>query len=254
MSWNGPEGPEGITAQAGVPSKILSHLGIPQKVCERWKQARDDFEMDAEADGEILMYGAIVSEAERGFYEDWLGDTSVVTALSVKERLNAFEGDVTLRMNCPGGNYWEGAAIHSLLLDAKDKGRKIYTRIDGLAASAATFVMLVSDKITAAPLAELMIHRAWGMQVGNANDFLEMADFLERTDGQMAELYAAKTGKSKDEMLAEMDKESWYTAPDALALGLIDEVKDKKTISAQEQDDAMFTKRNLRLAAMVGTR
>ena len=236
--------------------QALARLGIHPKVCEHLaKRAQDgeDPSPPAAEDNELLLYGPIVDEGERSFYAEWFDDDSMVSSMSVKARLAEITGDVVLRINSPGGSYWEGAAIHGFLLDLRNSGRNLTARIDGLAASAATFVMLAAKTITAAPLAELMIHRAQGFQIGTGKEFREMADFLDSTDEQIADLYAARTGEGRDKMLAEMDREAWYTAPSAKELGLIDDILAADPgEDMQEKAARMFAQRNRRLASLAG--
>ena len=137
------------------------------------------------------------------------------------------------------------------MLDIRNSGRNLTARIDGLAASAATFVMLAAKTITAAPLAELMIHRAQGWQIGTGADFREMADFLDSTDEQIADLYAARTGERRDKMLAEMDREAWYTAPAAKELpdsSTRSWPPNPTTTTCSKRAARMFSQRNSRLA------
>ena len=70
----------------------------------------------------------------------------------------------------------------------------------------------------------LMIHRAFTLALGNTTDMQAAADLLAKVDGQIADIYAGKCGKSQADMLALMDAETWLTAQEAGDLGLVDEI------------------------------
>lgn len=157
---------------------------------------------------EILLYDEI------GFWG--------VTAKEFATKLAAISAPtITVRINSPGGDVFDGLAIYSSLVAHP---AKINTVVEGLAASAASFIMLAGDTVTMAENSFAMIHRAWGLAIGNAIDLRTLASTLDKIDGQLAEMYAKKTGKSKDDMTALMDAETWFTAAEAKDCGLCDVV------------------------------
>lgn len=167
------------------------------------------------AEGNVLyLYDAIVgSESEAA----WWGG---VSAEGFARQLAAMSGDVTVRIDSPGGDVFGGRAIAQAI---REHDGTVTCQIDGLAASAASYIAIAGDRVVAAPGSFLMIHRAWTLSIGNAPELRSTADLLEKIDGTIADSYAAKAGGKQDEWLALMQAESWFTAPEALALGLIDE-------------------------------
>jgi ATP-dependent Clp endopeptidase proteolytic subunit ClpP len=132
--------------------------------------------------------------------------------------------EIHLHINSPGGEVFDAIAIMNALrmFDAR-----VIAHVDGLAASAASFIACSADELIMAPNSELMIHRAWGMCVGNAADMTTMAEDLERLDRNIASVYARKSGTEIEGWLDAMERETWYTAEEAVEAGLADRVDEK---------------------------
>lgn len=149
-------------------------------------------------------------------------------------------GPIELHINSPGGDVFDGLAIYAAL---QAHSGSVSIVVDGLAASAASFIALAGDTISMVPNAFLMIHNAWGVVVGNQNDMVETAGVLAKIDAQLASLYAGKTGQPTDEIAALMNAETWFTAQEAKAAGFIDSIADSSQNKAQMQLKAgMFAK------------
>ena len=161
---------------------------------------------------EILMYGEIGWE---------------VTAAGVVAELKAAAGEpVTVRISSGGGDVYEGIAIVNALRGYQGE---ITVVIESLAASAASFIAAgCGGRVVARPNAEVMTHRAWTMQMGNSDDLAKTIGDLERQDTKLAAIYADKTGGSAEEWLDRMAAETWFTAQEALDVGLVDAIEDAK--------------------------
>lgn len=161
---------------------------------------------------EIVIYGEIGVEN---------------TARGVREQLETFDGaDVTVRVNSPGGNFYEGIAIMNVLRNYQGK---VTVVIEALAASAASFIAVGGgDYIIARPNAEVMIHDASNVCGGNAADFQRAAEDLDRISDSMAKIYAEKAGGDWQAWREIMRGEQWYTAEEALEAGLVDAVDDAR--------------------------
>ncbi len=110
----------------------------------------------------------------------------------------------------------------------------VTAQIDGLAASAATYVAMAAKSISMVDGGFMMIHNAWTLAFGNKNDFIELADLLDKFDESILNDYIKKTGKSKAELAAMMDAETWMSAQEAKDMGFIDSIFDGD-ISAPDQ-------------------
>jgi ATP-dependent Clp protease, protease subunit len=174
-------------------------------------QSRGRFEVKAESDTEatIYLYDAIGS---------WYG----IEAKDFVKELAAQAGKkINLRINSPGGDVFDARAIHTAL---RAHSGVVVAHIDGLAASAATYIAMAADEVRIAEGAFMMIHNAWGLVIGNKEDMLSMAGTLEKIDGSIRSDYIAKTGKKPDEIRAMMDAETWMTAQEALDNGFVDSI------------------------------
>jgi ATP-dependent Clp protease protease subunit len=149
----------------------------------------------------------------------WTGEGWTAARVSGLLRFIGADQDVTVNINSPGGDMFEGLAIYNLLREHKGT---VTTKILGVAASAASVIALGGDKVEIARAGFLMIHNAWILVAGNRNDLRSYADYLEPFDKAMADIYAARSGSSIEEMAALMDAESWIGGSEAIELGLAD--------------------------------
>ena len=136
-----------------------------------------------------------------------------------------------MRINSPGGEVFEAVAIMNLL---RDHSARITARVDGLAASAASFLAVSADETIMGGNTELMIHDAWGLAIGNAGDMRQYADLLDKTSNDIAAVYAAKAGGGVDAWRNYMLAESWFDAQEAVDLGLADSVNTGEAPSEDE--------------------
>ncbi len=160
---------------------------------------------------------------------DYIGDDGMgggVPAAKVAGALRAI-GDkrITVEINSPGGNYFEGVAIYNLL---RRHTQPIDVQILGIAASAASIIAMAGDTIAIAHNAEIMIHQAMGIFAGNADDMEDALATLRKLDGAMADTYAARTGMDRDTLLAMMKAETYIGGQDAVDQGFADSVLERE--------------------------
>lgn len=129
-------------------------------------------------------------------------------------------GPLTVRINSPGGYTDDGMAIFNMLAQRGD----VTTVVDGVAASAASIVLMAGTKRQAYSSSLVMIHRAWAFAMGNEEDMATMGDLLRKTDGMLASVYAGRGSQSVEEYAAAMRAETYYTGAEALTAGLLDAV------------------------------
>jgi HK97 family phage prohead protease len=123
---------------------------------------------------------------------------------------------ISLRINSPGGDAFEGVAILNLL---RSLGKPVDVCVDGIAASAASIIAMAGDTIAMGSGAMLMIHNAWTVVMGNAVELTKQASTLSAIDGSIAQAYVDRTGQKLDVVKAMMDAETWMGAEEAIALG-----------------------------------
>jgi ATP-dependent Clp protease, protease subunit len=215
-------------------SKRLSNRTSDQR------QGRGWYEIKARGDvAEILIY-------------DEIGTYGVSAKQFVQQLAELTAKTIRIRINSPGGDVFDGIAIYNAIVGHE---AHIETQIDGVAASAASFIALAGDSVAIAQHAFLMIHKAWAIVLGNADDMRQMANILEKIDGQLADLYAAKSGKSRKQVLEWMAAETWFTADEAREAGFVDVVLGDDNVGPannRAQNDARRRRLRLAVAEMEG--
>lgn len=157
---------------------------------------------------------------------DIIGEWGVDAAQFARD-LKSAKGTVHLRINSPGGDAFAGKAIQTAI--AQHKGKTI-AHIDGLAASAATYIALAADEVEMSEGALFMIHKASSLAWGNSDDLLQIADLLDKVDDSIVNDYAKKTGLDADQIKNWMADETWFSAEEALESGFVDSIyKTEKT-------------------------
>ncbi|MFD2385013.1 head maturation protease, ClpP-related [Paenibacillus xanthanilyticus] len=172
---------------------------------------------------ELTIYAPI--EDEESWWYDSVSPKGVMRALKGMGNVS----DITVRINSPGGSVFAGLAIYQYL---KDHSAKVTVRVDGLAASAASIIAMAGDNIIMGTGAMIMIHNPWTIAMGEAKDFRETADVLDKIAESLISVYQERTGKEGDELKAMLDASTWLTADDAITKGFADEVDRKLKVSA----------------------
>ena len=152
------------------------------------------------------------------YSEIWAGDAGFFVA-----RLLQAKSDVTIAMNSPGGDVFEAAAMYAAV-KRYDKGR-VTCRIDGIAASAASYLAMACDEVVMAESAFMMIHKPWSVVVGNQDDCERMARDLAQVEAAMVAAYAAKSGKSEREVRKMLEEETLMNASETVAQGFADRIE-----------------------------
>lgn len=139
-----------------------------------------------------------------------------VSAVDFVNELAQIAGDIEVHVNSPGGDVFDGMAIYNSL--AQRPGN-VTVVVDGLAASAASFIAMAGRTRVMAPGSMMMIHDASGVCMGNSADMRDLADVLDKVSDSIAGIYASATGRA-DGWRDAMQRETWYTADEAVAAGL----------------------------------
>lgn len=156
----------------------------------------------------ITIYGVIG--------EDWYGEG--VTVKRIDAALRAIgDREVTVYINSPGGDMFEGIAIYNRL---REHSQKVTTKVLGMAASAASIIYLAGTERQVASSAFLMIHNCWTFLSGNRHYLRDVSDDMEEFDAAMADLYAETSGQTVEDMAELMDDETFIRGKRALDLGL----------------------------------
>jgi ATP-dependent protease ClpP protease subunit len=158
--------------------------------------------------------------AEVWIYDE-IGYWGTSAADFVRELAAITASQIELRLNSPGGEVFDGIAIMNAL---RSHPASVTAYVDGMALSAASFILQAADKRVMRPQAQLMIHDAMGIAVGNAADMQQMADELDRISDTISVIYAERGDGTAAKWRERMRAETWYGPDEAVAAGLADEV------------------------------
>lgn len=137
---------------------------------------------------------------------------------------------VNLRINCIGGDVFDGMAMYNII---KKREAKTTAYIEGIAASMGSVIALAADEVVMAENSLFMIHNAWGGAMGEAEDMRKTASVLEKISGEIASIYKRKTRLSLDRINDMMDEETWLNAEEAYELGFVDTISDSIKVAAK---------------------
>lgn len=185
---------------------------------------------------EILLYDVIGRDW-------WSGGGCTAADISQAIKDAGDFSSITMRVNSPGGDVFEGVAIYNLV---KAQGKPVTVYVDGIAASAASFISMAGDRVVMGLGSMMMVHNAWTMAMGNAGDLRKVADTLDKVSASFSEIYTARTGMNAAEIASLMDEETWLSAEDAVTYKFADEVakepaKDsKKALALASKFSALF--------------
>lgn len=173
---------------------------------------------------ELYLYGTIGN----GWFDD-------ITSGNVKEFLNTSDvSQLNVHVNSGGGDVFESIAIHNLL---KSHSAKISIYIDGLAGSGASVIAMAGDEIIMPRNAMMMIHKAWTVAAGNADEFRKVANDMDKIDHAVTESYTGRFVGEREELVTLLTNEEWLTADECMALGFCDSVGEIKLNENEDEPE-----------------
>lgn len=176
----------------------------------------------------VYLYDAIVSD------DYWGG----VSAIGLIKELIAIDAPVIhLRINSPGGDVFAARAIEQAI---HEHPATVIAHIDGYAASAASYIALAADEVHIAPGGFFMIHKAWTLAFGNADDLMDTAALLEKVDESLVKTYAASTGQELEQIRDWMRAETWFDADEAVQHGFADKITETSPKAKTEWNLAAY--------------
>jgi len=146
--------------------------------------------------------------------------------------------EIVLHINSPGGDVFDARAIATAIKQHKSK---VTAQIDGLCASAATYISAACESVSMAAGGFYMIHEGWTLAMGNKKDLGKTIQLLEKVDDSILNDYQKKTGLDRDQLAAWMAEETWFSASEAKDHGFIDSLID--------EDETVENKTNWNLSA-----
>lgn len=173
-----------------------------------------EFKNITSSEADLFIYGEIVQEKSVDW---WTGEESKtdVGLMDFKEQLDSI-GNVqklNIYINSPGGDVFTASTMISMLQRVKDKGTTINAYVDGLSASAASFLMMVADNVNLYKNSTVMVHKPMSWAIGNANDMQKTIDALNKVEESvMMPMYMNKSKVDEQEIKSLIDAETWLSA------------------------------------------
>jgi HK97 family phage portal protein len=196
----------------------------PEQIAERGRAMRPALNAPGTDEGWYritnTLDGAGSPTSSVHIYGD-IGSWGITAASFVEELKNVDAAEIQLYINSPGGEVFDGLAIHNAL---RSHRARVMVQVDSLAASIASVIAMAGDRIVMSPHSQLMIHDASGVSCGNPEELREYADFLDRQSDNIAGVYAERAGGTVKQWRKRMQAETWYFADEAVEAGLADEV------------------------------
>ena len=164
---------------------------------------------------DFYLYGAIVDEKTPDWWTGEVSKTDVDT-MQLKDELDNLKGitDLNIYINSPGGSVFAGSTMVSMLQRFRENtGAKIHSFVDGLCASAASYLLMVADEINFYKNSMMIIHKTMSFAFGNANEMQKEIDTLNSIeDNMMIPMYLSKAKVTEDEIKNLINNETWFSA------------------------------------------
>ena len=187
----------------------------PSDVLTKWAEHPLAAVPGADGDTTISIFDVIGEDF-------WTG--SGVTANRISAALRSIGNkDITVRINSPGGDMFEGIAIYNLL---RAHPARVTVEVLGWAASAASVIAMAGDEIRMGLGSFMMVHNAWGVVIGNCHDMRDAATLFDRFDAAIADIYQARTSMKRADIEQLMDAETFMSAAQTVEYGFADVVDD----------------------------
>lgn len=200
----------------------------PPENAKDWFRIENSAE-DADAT-DVLIYSSI-----GGWFGMWADEF-------VDELKAVTTSKINLRLNSPGGSVFDGIAIANAI---RSHPATVTVYVDSLAASIASVIAMSGDRLVMMPQSQIMVHNASGACYGDATEMTKMADLLDKQSRNIAEAYAQHTGGSLADWQQYMADETWFTADEALAVGMADEVMPMRPKKGEEADESASAMANV---------
>ena len=177
-----------------------------------------------EITNEVTDGGHVLTLSGRVSKNYW-SDDDHINVETVSNELNAVEGNITIRLNSGGGDVFEGIEIYNYL---KSLDNHITIEVTALAASAASIIAMAGDEIKMCTGSSMMVHEASTIAWGNKSDIQKVLNSLDTIDDSLVSIYAERTGADKETINSWIEEETWFTADEAIEVGLADSKREKE--------------------------
>lgn len=175
---------------------------------------------------DLTIYGEITS---------WPVLESDVSSHNLSAQLAALQNvsKINVYINSYGGEVAEGVAIYNAL---KRHPAQVTTYCDGFACSIASVIFMAGDERVMCNPSRLMIHDAWTVCSGNADELRKAADDMDNINEMAVTAYMQYVSISEDELRAKMKAESWLTEEEALEMGFATAIDESTEAESPSQN------------------
>jgi ATP-dependent Clp protease protease subunit len=137
------------------------------------------------------------------------------------------EKDISIYVNSPGGSVTAGLAIYDTIQCIKPD---VQTFCLGQAASMAALILAcgAKGKRFALPSSRVLIHQPWGGVSGQASDISLQAREIVRLKKLTIDYFALASGKDAERVAADMERDFFMSAQEALDYGLVDRIFERR--------------------------
>ena len=187
-----------------------------------------------EISNEVTDKGYVLTLSGRVSKNYWEDDDNICVE-TIDNELKDVEGDITIRLNSGGGDVFEGIEIYNYL---KSLDNKVIIEVTALAASAASIIAMAGDEIKMCTGSTMMVHEASTLAWGNKADIQKVLNSLETIDDSINSIYAERTGADKEVVAGWIENETWFTADEAIEVGLADSKREKEKVENVVEFDA----------------
>jgi len=191
------------------------------------------YSISAKAQGEKKSVEIRIYD-EIGFW----GTTAEAFAVEL-DAAAAEAAEIVVSLNSPGGDVFDAFTIYNAL---RRYAGKVTTRVDGVAASAASLIAMAGDQLIMPENAQLMIHNAWVITGGTAEDLRKTADMMDKIRDGVVAAYARKSGLDAERIIEMMDETTWMSALEAQALGFCDMLEEPVRLQMSDSAAAVLEK------------
>lgn len=170
---------------------------------------------------------------------DEIGYWGITASSLVKDLASLGGADLTVHMNTPGGEVFDGIAIYQAL---KNHAGNVTVIVDALAASIGSVIAMAGNKVVMSKNATMMIHEGHTVCAGNAAEMQHTAMQLDNASANIASIYAERAGGTIDSWREYMRAETWFNADEAVRVGLADEIQGQSdaTVNVNAWDLSMY--------------
>jgi ATP-dependent Clp protease protease subunit len=189
---------------------------------------------NARAEGAAKIRSEVADDETHIYVYDVIDSYWGASAAALVSALSAAAGKtVHMHINSPGGDVFEARAMAAAIVA---HAGKVVAHIDGVAASAATYLALAASEVRMTDGGLFMVHNSWTLAMGDRTELRSTANLLEKIDGTIAADYERKTGASAEQVTSWMDAETWFTAQEAFDAKFIDAIDhNSKNEGAKDQ-------------------